>query len=197
MRRTVILTIGVMLISAACSSSGGAAEPGASSAPGAGSSAPAVAPSAGGPAGLPSVDPSDPLANFRDKDATAVVVIGDQRYEFSGLYCVTMGGALGASSVGGDPSVNIDLPPEDWETSSEGWDPPGVRVSIDDPYAKFSADQQAGEYQPKIKPGMSQVDSYTSDGYQASGTATFVDVFDFTADPVPVKGTFEVSCPRP
>ncbi len=197
MRRTVILTIGAMLIVAACSSSGSTSEPEASSAPGAGSSTPAVPPVASVPGDLPSVDPSDPLAGFRDKDATAVVVIGDQRYEFSGLYCVTMGGALGAKSVGGDPTVSIDLPPQDWETSAEGWDPPAVVVSIDDPYAKYSADPQAAEYLTNIKPGMSQVDSFTTDGYQASGAASFVDVADFSSGPVSITGTFEVSCPRP
>lgn len=89
-----------------------------------------AAPSAGGEADAPADGPAisnravpdsnsdDPL-DFGDEANTAVVTIGDERYEFTDLYCVNMFGAFSATSVGGDPQVSISLPPEDWETSDE------------------------------------------------------------------------------
>jgi hypothetical protein len=124
-------------------------------------------------------------------------VIGDQRYEFTDLYCVTIGGAMGASSVGGDPSVRIDVPPEDWETSAQEWDDPSVSLSSDEPYVQWIAGGDIVTQLPKYQPGSSQVDGFRSDGYHATGTATFVDVANPTAELTPVTGTFDVTCPRP
>lgn len=142
-----------------------------------------------------SVNPDDPLG-FGNEDATAVVTIGDQTYEFGNLYCVTIGGALGAASVGGDPQVDITLPPEDWETSGDGWDPPSIRVDSDEPYFIIHANAQLADQMTNVEPGQSQVDSFSTDGYHASGTATFLDPFAGGTPPEPMTGTFEVTCPR-
>jgi hypothetical protein len=141
------------------------------------------------------VNPDDPLG-FGEEANTAVVVIGDQRYEFADLYCVTIGGALGAASVGGDPQVDIDVPPEDWETSDEDWDAPSVRISGDDPYLDLRAGGEVVEMDARMEDGQSQVDGFTTDGHRASGTATFIDYQAFTTDqsPDPISGTFEVTC---
>jgi hypothetical protein len=145
------------------------------------------------PAGQPSVPVDNPVSAFGSADNTAVVVIGDQRYEFANLYCVTLAGAMGASSVSGDPKVNIDLPPQDWETSGSDWDPPSIRIQEDDPYL----DLQAGNVlDTRVTDEQSLVDSFTSDGKHATGTATFLDMATFMIDQSTpsVSGTFEVTC---
>lgn len=150
-----------------------------------------------------SAPPSDPDSNdplgFGDAENVAVVTIGDDRYEFSDLYCVSMGGAMGATSAGGDPQVSIDLPPLDWETSNEEWDAPSIRVSGDDPYFDMQAGGDTMAADERVDPGSSQVDSFESDGYHAKGEATFIDATAVVVseDPEPVTGTFEVTCARP
>lgn len=106
---------------------------------------------------------------------------------------------MGVSSVGGDPQVNIDLPPLDWETSGEDWDPPSIRVSGDEPYFDMQARGETMVADARVQPGSSQVDSFESDGYRASGEATFIDATAVmvSQDPEPVTGTFEVRCVRP
>lgn len=196
MKRLAALGLASCLLLTACSAT-----------PGSGTPAPAADQTAapGGatpvpPGAVVTANPDDPLG-FGEEGNTAVVTIGDQRYEFGNLYCVTIGGAIGAVSVGGEPTVDIDLPPMDWQTSGEGWDPPSVEVNSDD--ESWSANPEDTAL-PSIEPGLSQVDSFTSDGFQATGTATFMHVGDWQAfqfdlsdeKPEPVQGTFEVTCPR-
>jgi len=69
-------------------------------------------------------------------------------------------------------------------------------VSIDDPYVQWIAGGDIVTQLPKYQTGMSQVDTFTTDGYRASGSATFVDIANPTGDLTPVTGTFEVSCPK-
>jgi hypothetical protein len=111
MRRAVIIAIGLMLAVTACAAGdvgGEATDPPEPA--GTGQSEPAGGGGDADPTEAPTGDSDDPLSGFRDDEASAVVIIGDERYEFDGLRCVTMGGALGAASMGGDPSVNISLP---------------------------------------------------------------------------------------
>jgi hypothetical protein len=143
------------------------------------------------PGSQPDGSVDNPLAVLGRADNTAVVVIGGQRYEFANLYCVTIAGALGAESLGGDPQVNIDLPPQDWETSGSDWDPPSIRVQVDDP----EHDYKAGGNYSGLSPDQSRVTSFDSDGHHATGTAAFFDDVPH-ADPTSVTGTFEVACPN-
>jgi hypothetical protein len=139
---------------------------------------------------------SDDQLDFGDVENTAIVIIGGERYEFTDLYCVTMGGALGAVSVGGDPKVDIDIPPRDWETSGEDWGPPTIRVSGNEPYFDFRAGDEMFESDDRVGEGMSKVDSFTTDGVRATGTATFIDTnaVMLNQEPDPIEGTFEVTC---
>jgi hypothetical protein len=194
---TSLVAASIALAAVGCSSDSGQANDAATPAPAASSpvTEPGTSPAADpGVSPAASVDPDDPFG-FGDDDATAVVTIGDERYEFSGLYCVTMFGALSAASVGGDPQVNIDLPPQDWETSGDEWEPPKVRVDGDEPYFQYKADPELAARGEAF--AASRVESFTSDGFQGSGTAVFMDVNDFGPSPSPMAGTFEVSCPRP
>ncbi len=198
MHRSVIIAMGAMLVVTGCSSGAGVTEaPAAPAAPGATADASPAATGGGDATGEPSVNPDDPLG-FGEEEATAVVIIDGQRYEFANLYCVNIGGAMSAASVGGDPKVDFGIPPEDWETSTtQDWDPPSIRLQVDEPRTDYRAGGDVLDLLPDFQPGMSQVDSFTTDGYRASGSATFVEISDFGADLVPISGTFEVSCPRP
>lgn len=129
---------------------------------------------------------------------TALVVVDGERYEFTLQNCVAIGGALsaaGKATGGADISVNIDLPPANWESSRDDWDPPSVRLSDDVKNVDWRAGGEViGEF-AAVGEGQSQVDSYVVDGNRASGAAAFVDLYavmkgDFKA----VKGTFEITC---
>ena len=198
MTRTRISAIAAALVLSACGSSDGGTDP---SEPGTASSS---ATTASEPAAEPDPTTAPPAASaapddlgFGDEAATAVVVIGDERFEFTNLYCVTMGGALGAMTIAADPSVDINLPPDGWETSGEDWDPPRVSVTGDEPYLAWHAGGETVELMSNIGPGVSQVDSYETDGFRATGTATFVSLAEHSDSPEGIAGTFEVTCPRP
>ncbi len=131
-------------------------------------------------------------------DNTAVVEVDGQRYEFTLLSCVQLGGALGAvgrASGGGDIAVNIDLPPPGWESNPDDWEPPYVRVRDDTKNVDWRAGGEVIGGFEAVGEGQSQVDSYQVDGKRASGTVTFVDLLKVMQGAVePVQGTFEVAC---
>lgn len=198
MTRLINLGFAMLLVLAACSSSGGGADgSSAGDAPASVSGAASEAARASDETKTTeSVNPDDPLG-FGEAQNTATVTVGDTTYEFENLYCVTIGGALGASSVGGDPTVDISLPPEGWETSGEDWSPPSVRVQGDDPYFDYMAGGDVAMADDRLA-GRSQVDSFSSDGYHATGEATFIDQQAFMLDATTegMTGTFEVTCPK-
>lgn len=197
MKQLVVSLTVLVTALAGCSAAdgGGHTPPPASSQAPANSQAPAATSAA--PAEQPTGAPdNNPLSGFGKDSNTAVVVIGDQRYEFADLYCVTLAGALGAESLGGDPKVDISLPPEGWETSGEDWDPPSVRIQGDEPYMDLVAGNPADN---RVTEEQSRVDSFSSDGHHATGTAIFFDQAGYLgADQPPpsVSGTFEVTCPN-
>ncbi len=192
--RIVVLATALSVALAACAGSpeggGSTSGPGATVGP-AGTPAGGV-PTSTAPAG------SGVLDSFIDAGASAVVTIDGTRYEFTDLYCVTIAGAMGVQSIKGNPKVNIDLPPLGWETSGAGWDPPSVSVSSDEPSFTLVAGAETIGYIANLKAEDSRVDSYDTDGYCATGTATFIDAnVALTQAAEPLKGTFEVTCPRP
>lgn len=146
--------------------------------------------------------PAPPVAGGEPN--TAVVTIGEERFELSGLRCVSLGGAVGVQTVEGPdyPRIDISLPPPDWESSADDWDPPSVRVIADEDDTWIANPEATALI--NIEPGLSQVDSFSSDGFQASGTATFMNAGDWQAaqmglqdePPDPVDGAFQLTCPQ-
>jgi hypothetical protein len=157
-------------------------------------------------------DAAEPAPEASSGGQMLVVTIGDTTYEADlstdFTVCISMGGAVGAAGPipgidGG--SINVDIPPEDYETSTDqGWEPPSVRVDLGEDEngvpVSWRASPEVAEFWPEFA-GTSQVDSFTVDGASASGTATFIDDFGiqlFLAgqgdEPQPVQGTFAVSC---
>ena len=143
--------------------------------------------------------------------ATASVTIGSDTWTFDldsrFAACIALGGAVGAvgpAADGSDVTVDISLPPEDWEsdTSDDGWEAPTVRVDDDVNNRQWRAGGDIIEQMLASRDdadGVSQVDSFSIDRDSGSGTATFIDqrAISFAAGdalPESVQGTFEVSC---
>ena len=202
MRRTTISLAAAALAMTAC---GGGDDDTAS-----GGDEPAAAEPAAEPAADDGTDPADepdtataaaPTTCLAEN--TAVVTIGDQRYEFD----VTPGAiqrcdsnffgafwALGRDAAGN--GIDLLIPPAG-DPNFE--DAPYVNVgdlALDTEFIANSDRQMAG-----VDAGESQVDSSTVDGTHIVGTATFVDLnasYAFQGgvgdEPQPVTGTFEVLC---
>jgi len=134
-------------------------------------------------------------------DDTAVVIVGDTRYEFDVsrlcLSAFSAFGAAGKATDGSDIDLFVDLPPEDWQTRSDSadWEPPSVWVNDDANNLDWRA---GGEVVTSlgVDENLSQVTSFDIDGSRASGTAIFIDFTNVTLGqaPEPVEGSFEVSC---
>lgn len=127
------------------------------------------------------------IDSFADEGSWAVVTVGDERWEFADLYCVTMFGSPNVQTLGGDVRLEISIPPDGWETSGEEWDPPSIWITADEPYFSYRS--------PTYDEGDNDtgVTVTANDGYSASGTAIFGAGFEEE----PVAGSFEFSCPKP
>ncbi len=155
---------------------------------------------------------AEPAPEASAGEKKLVVTIGGETYEADLsadlTVCISMGGAIGAAGPipgidGG--TIDVDIPIEDYEASAdEGWEPPSVRVDLGEDENGVPVDFRAGgdivDSFPDLA-GKSQVDSFSVDGTSASGTATFIDVFQVqlaqggqVEEPQPMPGTFEVSC---
>lgn len=151
----------------------------------------------------PAAEPASEPASGGGGENVAVVTVGDETFEID----VTPGSVtrcdpdfFGAFwALGGDradASIELLLPPPG-DPNFE--DPPTVKVQTDDGDVEWIADpsrEMAG-----VEAGGSQVDDFSVDGNTASGTATFVDLNETYAfqggvgeAPVPVTGTFSVTC---
>jgi hypothetical protein len=100
-----------------------------------------------------------------------------------------------ALTDGSDVTVDMQIPPIDWETYDDGrYSPPRIEIRINDPYQSWIADAEWASVNGVD--GQSQVDTFERDGSSATGTATFLDPSSIFADPPgePVQGTFEVGC---
>ncbi len=136
----------------------------------------------------------------------AVVVIGDEQFEFEmSAACISMGGAVGGVGWTADGSVKLDLdiPPEDWETSPDRWDAPSVRISDRrDPNAESewrTGGEVIADYEALRE--TVRVDAFTVQDGRAFGSATFMDLraYDLAVVvgdtlPAPVAGTFDINC---
>lgn len=138
---------------------------------------------------------------------TATVTIGDVTYVADQqVVCVQIGEAIGGSwnDSAGDISISIDLPPQDWETSPDGWSAPTVRVDDDaqaDGPLQYQANPEMAGLLGLDDVGDSMVTSWRVDGSSASGSGLFVEFFGSmgaaaTGDdpPAPVEGTFSLTC---
>jgi hypothetical protein len=146
-------------------------------------------------------DDAGPGSEFDFGTGVARVTVGDNSYEFdltSGFtVCRDVFGGLqvDGNAESGEASIDMWIPPLDWETYADGrYDPPAVTVEDDTINAKWVADAKRIEILPDFPPE-AKVDSFDQDGTAAQGSATFVNEYAMFQGPVePVQGTFEVSC---
>lgn len=166
---------------------------------------PSDTPAAGSPAAS---IPGTLLDGFDFGSGGAVVIIGDDRYEFSMAtetigtttflgVCRELFGLIQAEghASDGNATVGMMIPPVDWDSyEDERYDPPRIEVRIDDPYATWIAD--ADWAAANGVEGQSQVDVYQLDGLTAVGSATFLEqTAPFQVPPgEPVEGRFEIRC---
>jgi hypothetical protein len=145
---------------------------------------------------------SDAIADLASESGSATVTIGDETIEFSLSGTQTIDGTTyvgrcqslfgmingsGFATDGRDITLNIEIPPVDWETyEDERFEAPGVEVEDNESNAKWVADQ-ADEFVSG-----SGVGEYQQEGVTASGAATFVN--HWAPDSDPVEGTFEIDC---
>jgi len=197
--RLTSIGIGVALVLSACGSGASQAPEATPSTATAASVAPDTSDSPDSPAATEA--PTGPDAGVLN---TAVVTIGDQRYEFSDVQCSIFAPRyIQAGNFGADPEVQIVLPPEGWESQADTFSPPSVQVTIGDEFSGGQIWLAGDNGSPTITPiaaGSSQIDSYVvPDGrpVTATGTATFIDLaaHRLGEDAPSVSGTFEVSCP--
>jgi hypothetical protein len=158
-------------------------------------------------------DTADDLVDDLDfGDGLAVVVVGDTTYEFSLGGNSEVGGttyigvcqelfgliqASGYDTQGRAITVEMEIPPEDWQSDDDvDFDPPRIEIEDDENDGGWVADASDSLNGSELA-GVSQVGEFTSDGTRAAGTATFVEVEPFGA-PVegaePIDGSFEVGC---
>ena len=156
-------------------------------------------------------DVQDAIDELDFGDGEAVVTIGDTTSEFAlggnstvgnttyiGV-CQTLFGVIageGFDPDGADVTLSFEITPENY--ADQGFDPPSMEIEDNtDGEVRWVADQTLAEGAPELA-GMSQIDSWTTDGRVARGTATFIQVEPFGIGPVegatPVQGTFQLGC---
>ena len=205
----IALLLGAALILAACSGGGDDAAPSAETTVPAVSDTEAPQDSDAGSQDVsesPEQDAEEPVPEGPGAKR-AVVVIGDEQFEFDmSIACVSIGGAVGGSGFDADGSVqiNIDISPEDWETSGDGWNAPSIRVEDESDDAAPRRDWRSGGEVVANYEALSatvRVDTFSVEGSRAAGSATFIDLMAYdlalvTGDPLPepVAGTFEINC---
>lgn len=199
-RRWPALLLAVAVVVAACANDG---DDGQAEATEAASPTPATATPAGTTGGADgSDDAADTLEDLASDTGSAVVTVGDVTYEFSLAGTTTIGSSTlvglcrpifgmlqgsGFVTDGRDITVDMEIPPVDWESfEDDRYDPPAIEVEDEEAGVQWVADS-GNEFLSG-----SGVGDYEQDGTVASGTATFVNEFEPDSDPV--EGTFEIDC---
>ena len=140
---------------------------------------------------------------------TAVLELGGERYEFDmgnieaggetavGVCQGIFGMIQGVGHVADDLAISIemDIPPVDYEAKPEyGFDPPNITFSDDDNDVELVAGKRLAE-------GLgveteSQATVTENDGFNAVGTATFVDSRAMMMGEAsePIEGTWKIHC---
>ena len=144
----------------------------------------------------------DAIADLASDSGSATVTIGDETFEFTLAGTSTVDGSThvgrceslfgmimgsGFATDGRDITLDIEIPPVDWETfEDDRFDAPAVEVEDNVANASWVADQ-ANE----LVPG-GGVGDYEQQDVTASGAATFVN--QWAPDSEPIEGTFEIDC---
>lgn len=136
----------------------------------------------------------------------ATVTIGDTVYELpeeDNCFSTELGGMTSAFSDGSGVDADFNLPPLDWETSSEPWEPPGVglRDTSGEGRQNFVSSVRLADSYPGTAAEQAVVAAYEFGVGWASGSGLMIDTQalvqadqDGTAPPEPVPFSFRVVC---
>lgn len=180
--QNLVVATAIALVGASCGDDGGAIDTGA---PGSETSAP-------NPAG---------------DDGSATVSIGIESFDFDQeLVCIALGGAVSGSFRNDEGlEVSIDVPPEDWETSTTGdWNPPSLTLRDERDelnWRIFEANVELGELHPGTRAGEAVITDFAVDGAHSTGNGMAIDTWaialasaEGNAVPEPVPLTFGFDC---
>lgn len=130
-----------------------------------------------------------------------LVELSGARYDFIlNSACQKFFGAVQAAGPladGSDGSVDVVIPPEDWETDTEaGWDPPYVQIENGDEswLAELGTEHFVEGANIELTAEQSAVTSFTNDGSRVAGEAVFFKRFNFETLET-ATGSFEFYCP--
>lgn len=140
---------------------------------------------------------------------TAILQLGDERYEFemsnleteTQVYvgiCRSLFGivqAAGHVTDGRDITIEMELPPADWESYADGrYTAPNIEFTDADNGIELVAGKQLAELLGVETE--SQTSVAENDGYNATGSATFVSAQALLMGELsePIEATFEVHC---
>lgn len=190
--RFVVLLLAIVMIAAAC----GDDDPGGAT---------PVGDDGSQPAGDDDGDePPEPPSGSGDGGAT--VTIGIEQFDFEQeIVCIALGGAVsGSFSNGEGVEISIDVPPEDWETSTTGdWDPPSLTLRDERDEMNWrifeAGPELATTYGADAEDAV--ITNFSVDGSRATGNGMAIDTFAFTRSgvdgaeaPQPVPVTFGFEC---
>lgn len=195
--RFVVLLLAIVLIAAACGDddSGGTTpvgDDGSQPAGDGGGETPADGTAAPDPSGSGS--------------GSATLTIGIEQFDFDQeLVCIALGGAV-SGTFGNDEGVEvtIDVPPEDWETSTTGdWEAPSLTLRDERDemnWRIFEAGPELATIYGDTAEG-AVITNFSVDGSHATGNGMAIDTFAITRanaggeapSPVPVTFGFECS----
>jgi len=200
-----VLPLALVVVLAACGNDDGDAETAAvvdptsaaTPATGSGEDSAEDAPDDAGAGDVP-----DALEDLASEAGSAIVTIGDETFEFSLAGTATVEGTTyvgrcstifgmiagnGFVTDGRDITLDVEVPPVDWETyEDDRYDPPAIEVEDNENNGKWVAD--AGD---ELVTGTGVVE-FEQDGTSALGSAVFSN--QWAPDSDPVEGTFEIDC---
>ncbi len=145
----------------------------------------------------PADEPEAPVA---PAEGATVSLNGEELVLENAVVCITINDAIGGSFANADRtlSLDIDLPPPDWETSGDDWPAPSIRLDDERNDAAQQSWRAGGEVLASYSdtPAEVAVAAWEVADRSASGTATVVELNALTTgDPSAVtEMTFTVSC---
>lgn len=142
----------------------------------------------------------EPQAPAAPAEGATVSLNGEELVLEDAVVCITINDAIGGSFTNADRtlSLDIDLPPPDWETSGDDWPAPSIRLDDERNETAEQSWRAGGEVLASYSetPAGVAVTTWEFADRSASGTATVVELNALTTgDPTAVtEMAFTVSC---
>ena len=197
-RRFLVAALAAFVFAAGCGDDGDAA----------GDDAPAIDDGGGDDAASDADGGQSDGTSSSDGAGTATATIGGEQFDFDQeLVCIALGGAVsGSFSDGEGVELSIDVPPEDWETSTTGdWEAPTLTLRDErdeENWRIFESGPSLEGLFPGTRVDEARITDFSVDGDHATGNGLVIDTWGITLagvegtpvpEPVPVTFGFECS----